>query len=276
VLFTIMGVTYLYTLVDVKQNLTIIFSEITITGLDSINQYLVKSFAWLKDNYIEMDSEAQVYVDKVFEGLLDLSGETINKMPESHEKRKARILYKMAKGEHQSIEHLFQQLESNSLNKEDIVVEIESYAILGIQDIMDFLLDIRENKKDISLVPCIGLLHACIDEFLASIYLARHNYFIQANSHLRTILETLDRTILFSREPKLMEIWSGNDYKKKNSELSPSAVRKKLGKNAHDEFYGFLSDFGTHPSYKSFQSRTVVKKSNELKKHITIMLGGVE
>lgn len=263
-----------YTLVDVKQNLTIMYWELAKNGEDNINQYLTESLAWLKDNYNEMDSEAQTYVDKVFDGILDIAGENIGKLPESYEKRKASKLYKIATGKHHSIEQLLQQLESNSSQKEDIAIEMEGYAISGIQDIMDFLLEIRENTKDMSLIPCVSLLHSCIDEFLVSIYLARHNYFIQANAHLRTIYETKDRVKLFCREPKFLEIWSGNDYKLKNKELSPSAVRKKLGDVDYDEFYEFLSDIGTHPSYKSFQSRTVILKSDDSKKHIKIMVGG--
>ena len=50
---------------------------------------------------------------------------------------------------------------------------------------------------------CLTAICSCFDELISALHLSRHNYFGQSNTHLRSILETLDRVELFNKYPEM-------------------------------------------------------------------------
>src|ERR671911_99872 len=66
----------------------------------------------------------------------------------------------------------------------------EPELVSTLQTILDLL---ESAGQRLSGIPNFhvqhALLYAALDEFVASLHLARHRYYIQANAHLRGVLE---------------------------------------------------------------------------------------
>lgn len=260
---------------DITTHMSNITSNLKPSKAADLQEVIGEYLQWLSKNYEDMDEEAQAYVDHVFDGMFEIAGPQIASMPESIEKRKLFRTYKAGMGEHQRADQLLQSLESKPHDMDEVGVDGEAFALQGIQVMLDLLLDVREHKgDDFPALPNLVLLYGCVDELLAALHLARHHYYVQANSHLRTVLETLDKVKLFRLNPEWVDVWTGDDTKKMLYELSPSAVRKKLGKDRFDPLYGFLSEHGTHPSFRGFQSRAAIKLSEEPRKNVHIWVSG--
>ena len=248
------------------------FSRIDESNYESlIRNYLT----WLFSKHDELDAEAQQYVDTVFDNFLGPVREKIEAMEDSPEKRQAWRTYNKAVGDYHDIVALYGTLEIVPTNSDPRALESEQLILKYAQHLSDVLFDIKERLKSSQTeLICLSLFYACIDEILAALHLGRHHFYIQGNSHLRTILETLDKIELFIKDPSMINIWQDGDYHKKQSELGPSATRKKLGRKSFDELYGFFSEHGTHPTYRSLQDRVVQRVNDNPRKQIRIWYGG--
>ncbi len=210
----------------------------------------------------------------MFHNLFDVAQKNIRSMPDSITNRKLYRSARTGKGEHYNYENLFNVLATKPI-LDSIQSEGEAIAVSGIQSILDLLHDMSEREKsDLKRVVPISLVYGCIDEFSSALHLARHHYYLQANTHLRSILETLDKVSLFIKFPEYIDIFLDDNQEKARKELSPANVRTKLGsKKRFDLFYNFLSSHGPHPSLRTVQSRTSIKLNNNSKK-LVIKIGG--
>jgi cob(I)alamin adenosyltransferase len=86
----------------------------------------------------------------------------------------------------------------------------------------------EREKSDLKRIAPISLIYGCIDEFSSALHLARHHYYFQANTHLRTVLETLDKISLFIKFPENIDIFLGDDQEKARKKLSHANVRTKI------------------------------------------------
>ena len=96
----------------------------------------------------------------------------------------------------------------------------------------------------------VAVLNACIDEAAAAIHLAARCFYPQAIAHIRSIIEHRDLAILFRRQPTWAALWVDHDNPKRWRELSPAAVREKIGLARHDPVYQALSEHGVHATVK--------------------------
>ncbi|GAW90965.1 hypothetical protein SCD_n00958 [Calderihabitans maritimus] len=242
--------------------------------LDKTLQHLLY---WLSKHYDEMDHEAQKYADKVFESLIDLAEINVENLPDSPQRRRSRRLYSLARGEHFNVRELLRALEVSPSGEHEAWKEAYEFIQIYLQRVLDLLFDLtRAERHEPVDVSILGLLFGCIDEILAATHLARHNYYTQANAHIRTVLEVLDKVELFHNCPEWIEVWAGDDVKKILKELSPSAVREKLGREKFDPIYDFLSDHGTHATFRWLQARAVqrVNLQEPNRKTAVLWVGG--
>ena len=94
---------------------------------------------------------------------------------------------------------------------------------------------------------------------------------LNTNTRLRRIVTFGRFTICwieqscFAQQPQWAEVWGGNDKKKILKELSPGAVREKLGKPRFSVNYDFLTEKGMHGTFGAVKTRVVQKTKRERK-----------
>lgn len=216
-------------------------------------------FRWIAENENNFSPEGDAFLDIVFDRLFKAAKENVEKQEDSPQKREAMRMVNKGLNEHFNSGQLLHVLESPPSFQDDFLKAWTELSLKGLQVYLDFLHDVVLNKGLGNYrVVFISMFYSCVDEFTSAIHLARHNFFSQSSSSLRSILEILDRIELFSKDTQWAELWSSGDEKKIWNELRPKAVRKKLGRDEKDEkMYSFLSEVGTHPTFKNFLNRTV-------------------
>jgi hypothetical protein len=158
--------------------------------------------------------------------------------------------------------------------------DVRKIFIRQLQNVVDLLSDVSEHSQNgIASFAKVSLFYFCIDELLAAFHLAQHSYINQAYSHIRTVSESLDKIELFDQQPEWAELWSSQDPKDKMkilNQLSPKAVREKLGREKYDPFYSFFSELGPHGTFKGIQSRSgmSLQRSPSGKPLIRLWVGG--
>jgi hypothetical protein len=250
--------------------------EILLTTTD-IHAGLQQLFAWLTANDNNMDPAAKKYSKQFFDTFFKLAEKSASAMTESPEKRKAIRLAKSGLDQHQSAKQLLQGLESSPLKPDQVLNDWSEIVLKSTQVILDLLFDVVQVKQQGKVrVVTIALFYSCIDELTAAHALARHSYFAQANSHLRTVIETLDKIELFVKDSKWVDLWSSGDGKAIWKELRPKQVRLKLGKDGEDPLYSHLSGSGSHPTFRSFQDRAVNRIGEDGTKIAHIFVAGTK
>jgi hypothetical protein len=80
---------------------------------------------------------------------------------------------------------------------------------------------------------------------------------------------------LFLKNPSFADLWHSDDKKRKKQQLSPAAVRTKLGIK-DDPIYRFLSTYGPHTTFDYVRSKSARKAGlpSEGNPEIHFFLGG--
>ncbi|OGG62300.1 hypothetical protein A2952_00400 [Candidatus Kaiserbacteria bacterium RIFCSPLOWO2_01_FULL_59_34] len=243
---------------------------------ESMSAYL----AFIKDNYNDLDSEAKIIGDKAFEILGTLAKETLEKMPDSIEKRKMTRMHASAYGDHWDIESIAETLEKPTHLDKPILKATEEFFLEHTQMIADLMHDVLSNNLKGPDAAILALYCSAIDELIVAFHLAQHAYGPQVLSHVRAVYEIKDKIELFSSQPEHLQLWASddpNDAENVRREYSAAGVRKKLGKERYDPVYSFLSEMGTHSTMKYVQSKILLHKpqdSEPLKREAKIWVGG--
>jgi len=240
----------------------------SLTGLKLINPKVVSEklrdhLVYCHKHYDEMDADAKDEVDKVFEALKVTAGEVIQAMPESLPKRKLLREHAKVSGKHHRATDLLSILEQPPVEKLKVPFTTDARSIFleSAQQLLDFVYDIKTRGSLKSpFHVCFSLFIQCVDDLLAGMHLAQHGYCPQAYAHTRSVLECLDKIDLFVQQPQWLTLWASDDEREIINELRPSAVREKLGNPRRDPFYNFLSQLGSHASFKAFQARVAVSR----------------
>ncbi len=239
---------------------------------------LFEHLQYCAEHYEELDFEGKKIVDDSIEIMKDEFCKGIQSMPEGLEKRKVTRQYAKIESKHHDITDFMSLLEQPPKDHLKIPITLDAKALFkdGMQCILDFLFDVGQHSLGPPLNVCFGLFFLCVDELLAGMHLAQHAYCTQSYSHVRSVIECLGKIELFVQKPQWIDLWSSDDEKKIYEELRPSAVRKKLGNPKRDEMYNFLSQLGSHPSFKGLQARMVFskKESDDAKRVAHIWYGG--
>ena len=246
---------------------------------DPYRESLGEYFRYCEQNYNDLAPEAKKIVDSVLDFSITEVKKQLNGMADSIEKRKLSRLYGRAVGTHFEIKNFIDSLDKKTYKTEQIIKETEEIFVETVQIILDWLHDITQHSlKTLDLV-LLGLFYSAIDELLVAFHLAQHTYAPQSFSHIRTVLEILDRVDLFYTQPKWLGLWTSEekgDEKRRYEEFKPSSIRKKLRKDKYDPLYGFFSEMGTHITFSYIKSKVfILEKSEEEKKmKVRINIGG--
>lgn len=146
----------------------------------------------------------------------------------------------------------------------------------ALQSVLDLLFDAtREHQHGAGQFASLSMFYWAVDELNVAFYLAERMYATQTYSHLRTVHDLLDRAELFSQFPEMADVWGGADKKKILKELSPSAVRMKLGKPKFDGVYDFYTERGMHGTFRAVQMRVKQTRKKPGITSIAMRMGGV-
>jgi hypothetical protein len=144
-----------------------------------------------------------------------------------------------------------------------------------LQSVLDLLYDVtRTHQSGAAQFATLNFLYWSRDELTVAFYLAERKHTTQAYSHLRTAYELLEQAELFFRQPTWAEVWGSDDIPRIIAELSPGAVRKKLGKPKIDPFYSFLTRMGAHGTFEAVRKRVVQRGKDGNVTRVTVFIGG--
>jgi hypothetical protein len=243
------------------------------TVIATISEFLQFSF----ENYDSLDDEAKGYVDRAFETLRRNAQVAVDALPEGVEKRQALRHIGLAEGAHFRAGDLLGVLESPTQIQHSIVPAARETFVQLLQHILDVLFDVSQHShKGVAKFAKIGLFFWIVDELLVAFHLSQRAFTNQSYTHVRTVLEILDKIELFDKQPEWAELWVKGEEKDLLRELSPSAVRKKLGEPKHDPIYSFFSQLGPHGTFVGLQARGYRYRQppDESAKHFRIWVGG--
>jgi hypothetical protein len=229
------------------------------------------------ENYEALDEEAKSYIDRVFEGLQKSARDVADVLPDGPKKRQMMRQLSLAGGGHFLAENLISILESSSQHVFPVITAAREAFGQLLQRTLDVLFDAtRHSHEGPANFSKIGLSYWAIDELLAAVRLAQCAFTNQSYAHIRTTYEILDLIELFHRQPEWAKLWVAGDDKEVWSNLRPTAVRKKLGTPKFDPMYSFLSEHGSHGTFRGLQarSRRVEGKGDEDNKSFRIWVGG--
>jgi hypothetical protein len=229
------------------------------------------------EDYDQLDEEAKSYIDNGFAALQKIARTIADKLPEGLEKRQTLRQLGLAGGGHFQAENLISILDSPPQHVLPILPAARQAFAQLLQRTLDVLFDAtRHTHEGLANFAKIGLCYWAIDELLAASHLAQRAFTNQSYAHIRTDYEILDLIELFDRQPEWAELWMTGDDKEVWSKLRPSAVRKKLGAPKVDFMYSFLSEHGSHGTFRGLQARSLkfVRQGDEGSKGFKIWVGG--
>ncbi len=248
--------------------------------LDQNVSVIQRFFEFCASNYNEFDAEAKKLCNHSIDGLLKDIKLKLKTVTNGVDKRKAIREIKKILNEHVDSYVLVEALERKSTNNSEFVTDARIFFINELQILLNVLCDATEHKTSgVANFAKLQLFYSCVYELVASFHLTQHGYINQSYTHLRTILETLDKIRLFQQQPNMAELWASDDpedTKARRIELRPAEVRKKLGsKKKFDPLYNWFSEKGPHSTFDGLQAYSgMVKSTSEGKTEIIITLGG--
>ena len=258
---------------DLRKRFLELISTIAPGDSKAIFEKMCELMRYIADNYDSLDSEAKILADEGFDVIKESIGKAIDSMPETKQKRSLQRQYAESLCKHFKADSLIRILEAPPDHKLDIPVAQATKEIFTnrLQNILDFLYDIRKTSmRGSANFAKLSLLYSCVDELLAAFHFAQRAFTTQAYLHIRTIFEFLDKVELFTKKPEWADIWAGNDEKLKREELTPSKVRKKIGKDQVDHIYSMFSELGAHGTFKSIQAKSAMLEKSSPSDAITL------
>jgi len=226
-------------------------------------------------NEARMDAGANAYYDRLLDGVALKFEQGLAGVADSPDKRKMLRLIALTRRKHHRAENFLKGL-GRPLTKTFPVVEAAKPLFLdALQSVMDLLFDATREHQHGAGQFALSMLYWTVDELNVAFYLAERMYTTQTYSHLRTVHDLLDRAELFFQFPAMADVWGGADKKKILKELSPSAVRVKLGKPKFDALYDFFTERGMHGTFGAVQMRTKQTGKRPGVTSIAMRMGGV-
>lgn len=237
---------------------------------------LKEIFDYAVANEAAMDAEANAYFDRIMNSFAEITAEAVSRLPDSSDKRKMLRAAAFVQRKHHAAKGFLNGLGRPLVGQFPIVEAARPVFLTVVQSILDVLFDAtRESQHGPAQFATITMLYWAVDELTVAFYLAQQKYATQSYAHVRTVSDLLDKVELFLRQPDWAEVWGSNDKKKILTELSPSAVRRKLGKAKFNAIYSFLSEVGVHGTFEAVRRRVVRKGERESRTQVAIWVGGV-
>jgi len=228
-------------------------------------------------HYEDATADGKAFVDKAMANIIDFFESMLKDAPDTADMRRMRRLIGLGKGKHFKAQSLIDNFPILPVESDSRIDEAKNILCVVMQCLLDLLHDAtRSPQSGAAKISILGLFYWLIDELTVAQFLARRSYATLAYTHLRTILEILDKIELFTRFPEFVEIWGSNDDDEIWRKLAPARVREKLGRDSRDPMYRYFSQEGSHATFRAMQPRLRKKQgASEDEKKIAIMFGGV-
>jgi len=93
----------------------------------------------------------------------------------------------------------------------ELAAKAEPQLVSTLQALLDLLDSGRERLTHVpNFHVQYALVYAALDEFVAALHLAQYRYYIQANAHLRAVLEIANLLQVFDADSGLLTVWAGS------------------------------------------------------------------
>lgn len=226
-------------------------------------------------NEASMDAEAIAQFDNLLKIIPNMFEIGLRNVPDSPDKRRMLRAIAGTRQKHHRSQDLLKRLGMPYPEPRPIVEAARPIFLEAHQSILDLLWDAtQQSQSGAPQFATLGLLYWTVDELTAAFYLAERRYTTQAYNHLRTVHDLLDKAELFFRYPQWAEVWGCGDKKKIINELSPGAIRKKLGKPKFDPVYGFFTELGTHGTFEAVRKRVTQTGIKDGRTQVAMRIGG--
>lgn len=226
-------------------------------------------------NESSMDAEANAYFDNFTDTIANLFEREMGNRADSPDKRKMLRLIAGIKRKHHKAETFLKRLGMPCPVAIPIIEAARPIFLDVQQSVLDLLWDAtRRSQHGAAQFATLGLLYWTVDELTAAFYLAERRYTTQAYGHLRTVHDLLEKAELFFHQPPWADVWASGDKKKILAELSPRAIRKKLGRPKFDPVYGLFSELGTHGTWEALRKRVTRTGKKEDRTQVAMRIGG--
>lgn len=223
-----------------------------------------------------MDASANAYYDRLLQGISLTFEHGLEGVEDSPDKRRMLRLIALTRRKHHRAGNLLRGLGRPSTKPFPVAEAGKPLFLDALQSVLDLLFDAtREHQRGAGQFASLSMLYWTIDELTVAFYLAERMYTTQTYSHLRTVHDLLDKAELFFQFLETADVWGGADKKKILKELSPSAVRVKLGKPKFDAVYDFFTERGMHGTFGAVQMRTKQTGKSPGVTSIAMRMGGV-
>lgn len=236
--------------------------EKTASGEIKDTDIIVEISSFLKKNYGNMTPDMKALTDKIIDTSVEIFDQAIKTSPDTKETRAIKKLLRTMKRSLPSAQSLIMDMEGKSEIADPVIKETRVFFEKYFQVFLDALYDIsiEQTQSGTTSYAILSILFSFVDELIAGFHMAQHAYINQAYTHIRSVLEGLNMIQLFLKDSSFADLWVSNEEKRKRNELSPWAVRKKLGIK-EDPIYRFLSTYGPHPTFDYVKSKSARKAS---------------
>jgi len=226
-------------------------------------------------NESSMDAEANAYFNNFMDTIASLFERGMGNLADSPDKRKVLRLIAGVRRKHHKAETFLKRLGMPYPVPTPIVEAARPIFLDAQQSVLDLLWDAtQQSQHGVAQFATLGLLYWTVDELTAAFYLAERRYTTQAYGHLRTVHDLLEKAELFFHQPAWADVWASGDKKKILEELSPRAIRRKLGRPKFDPVYGFFTELGTHGTWEALRKRVTQTGKKEDRAQVAMRIGG--
>jgi len=242
--------------------------------LPNIQAFTMEAF----EHYEDATTEGKAYFDNWLAKFYEFLSTKLQDAPDGADIRKMKRLVALGRKKHFEAKKFIDYFPT-ILQKEDVLVD-KAVLILGktLQCLVDILHDATQDSQDgPAKIAILGLSYWLFDELTVAQYLARRNYSTLAYTHLRSVMEILDKIELFTKKPETAELWASGNEREVWKKLSPARVREMLGRDSLDPVYKYFSEEGSHATFTAMRPRLRKQSSvsGETPK-IAIMIGGMK
>jgi hypothetical protein len=265
------------TLAQLKAQLQQLFVESESANASQLQAKFWEFIQYSIEHYDVLDEEAKSHIDRVFKGLQEAAKTLADALPDGPEKRQMMRQLSLVGGGHFLAENLIAILESPAQHVHPILAASRQTFAQLLQKALDVLFDAtRHTYEGPADFAKIGLCYWAVDELLTAFRLAQCAFTNQSYAHIRTCGEILDLIELFNKQPNWAQLWTTGNDKEVWKDLKPAAVRKKLGTPKQDPMYSFLSQHGSHGTFRGLQARSLRVNRDDTgeKKSFKIWVGG--
>ena len=230
------------------------------------------------DHYEDATAEGKAYLDAWLLKFYEFLAIKLESAPDGAGTIKLKRLVALGRKKHFEAKQ-FIECFPTMLDKESPLVE-EAVVILGktLQCLFDILHDATQDSQDgPAKIAVLGLAYWLFDELTVAQYLARRNYSTLAYTHLRSVMEILDKIELFTQKPETAELWASGNEREVWKKLAPPRVRELLGRNSLDPVYKYFSEEGSHSTLTAMRPRLRPQANAPGEdRRIAIMIGGMK